>query len=146
MPMGKGRVWWWVVINGNQWTRLVFKRLPSTSKMKNCVITNKSPEKSRYHSTQQAAYSGENPPHSRWTHRSLAHSTSPCCWTPGVSPHGARPWRGAPAHSTELHHIHYAHHHAIHGLTLMELRVSPGGQTLHNNMWRRITGEGNRVC
>lgn len=146
MPTGKGRVLWWVVINGNQWTRLVFKRLPSISKMKNCVITNKSPEKSRYHSTQQAAYSGENPPHGRWTHpvtrsRHQYMLLKPWCLS-------SRCQALARSSSTlyRANHTHYVHHHAIHGLTLMELRVSPGGQTSHNNTWRRITGEGNRVC
>ena len=56
--------------------------------------------------------------------QSLAHSTSICCQAPGVSPHGARPWNGAPEHSIELHHIHYVYQHTIPGLILMELRVS----------------------
>lgn len=57
--------------------------------------------------------------------RPLACSTSTCCRAPGVSPHGAGPWGGAPAHSTELHHKRCVYQHALHGLTLTELRASP---------------------
>ena len=146
MPMGKRKVWWWVVISGNQWTRLVLKRLSSISKMKNCVITNKSPEKSRYHSTQRAAYSGENPPHGRGTHPVTCsfHQymlPSPWCLSSrcqALEWSSSTLYRATPYTLCVSAHYTWTHPHGAQSLTR--------GQTLQNNTWRCNTGEGNRVC
>lgn len=126
------------------WVR---KALASTSKMKNCVITNKSPEKSRHHSTQQAAYSGENL--SAW-------QMDPHPAPPALHQHMLpSPWRlssrcwalgGAPAHSTELHHKRCVYQHAPtwthpHGSSEPHRRTDITAQ--HGKTQGR---EGDRVC